>query len=93
MHNLDAGVAHQNVDAAEGGINRGYAVNHAPLERDVHAHAHGLTALRSNEVSRGHRILSRDIRDGHACTLAREQERNCLADSAAGTGNETPSYP
>ena len=45
-HDLDSGIADQDVDAAEGPDNRGDPGVHVALARDIHRHAHRAAARR-----------------------------------------------
>ena len=86
-HDLDAGVADQDVEAPEGFDRLRHSAFHLLLVADIHANPERTFAHRI-DLGRGflRRVLIK-IRDDHLCSLAGEAERNLLADAARGSGD------
>jgi hypothetical protein len=87
MHDLDAGVTDQNVNATEC-LSNG---SDPRLDRALigHIHRHGQPAPTGTLELGKHRICrgSIQIRDGHRGTFAREGQRQASADAAGGSRN------
>ena len=86
-HDLDAGVADQDVEPPEGFDRRRHSAFHLLLVADIHANPERAFTHR---IDLGRRFLRRaviKIRDDHLCSLAGEGERDLLADAARGSGD------
>ena len=84
MHDLDAGIADQNVDGAEGADDGRHSALDRFLVRDVHGNAERLRAGRRDLACRCLRGAEVQVRDGDVCAFAREQDCDLLADAARG---------
>ena len=88
MHDLDAGVRDQNIDAAERRDRRCDAIVDRLLIGDVHRHTDRLAARRANLSGTrigGHFV---EVGDRHLRAFARERHRDFPADAACRTGDD-----
>jgi len=88
MHDLDAGIADEDVDAAERGDRRRNARVDRLFAAHVHGYTDGLAARRANLRCRGFRRRLVEVGDGHLGALAGERHRNLLADAAGPAGDD-----
>src|SRR5579875_1089705 len=85
---LDAGIAHQHVDAAIGLDQGGDGAVDLGFLRHIHAQPRRLPAGLA-DLARDHvRGVEVEIGDAELCALARESERDLAPDPAGGTGDD-----
>src|SRR5687767_1965009 len=88
MHDLDAGIAYQDVDAAIGCVHRIDAGVHRGFVGDVHCHAHGDAVCGFDIGRRFVRCVLVEVGDRHFCAFAREGLRDLQPDAAGGAGDD-----
>ena len=88
MHDLDAGIANQDVDASEARDDGGDALGDRFLVGDVHGDTDCLAATHPDFV--GGRLGRGfvEVGDCHLRAFARVNQRDVLADAAGGTGDD-----
>jgi hypothetical protein len=88
MHDLDAGVADQDVHAAEGGDGALHGCFHLGFAGDVHHHAERLAAAGAQLCGGVLGRLLVEVGDGDGGAFAQESGGDAAADAARGAGDE-----
>ncbi|MNL54373.1 hypothetical protein D3C87_1777040 [compost metagenome] len=88
VYDLDAGVGHQDVNAAVCGRHAVDALVYGVLIGDVHGHAHGLAAGLFDFAGHGVRAFLIQVGNRDGCAGAGERQGDFLADAAGGSGDD-----
>ncbi len=88
MHDLDAGIGHQNIHAAEFGDNRRHTRIHLLFARHIHGDAHGVLSGGVHGQGRSACAFQRQIGNGHFRALTGIKGGNGPAKAAGCAGDD-----